>query len=109
MKKLLLTITFAALFAGLAQAQPAGDPRVADLVQAGKIRVGVHSIMYTNDPRTGELKGASTGRASAGVVSSRNSLTLISTQPRTLASAPSRAGRSRVSQPSTSAAPSTVP
>jgi polar amino acid transport system substrate-binding protein len=61
MKKLLLTITFAALFAGLAQAQPVGDPRVADLVQAGKIRVGVHSIMYTNDPRTGELKGASTG------------------------------------------------
>src|SRR5262249_56134365 len=60
MKKLLLTIAFAALFAGLAQAQPVGDPRVADLVQAGKIRVGVHSIMYTNDPRTGELKGAST-------------------------------------------------
>jgi len=60
-KKVLLTIAFAAPFAGLAQAQPVGDPRVADLVQAGKIRVGVHSIMYTNDPRTGELKGASTG------------------------------------------------
>jgi polar amino acid transport system substrate-binding protein len=61
MKKLLLTVTFATMMPSLAQAQPAGDPRVADLVQAGKIRVGVHSVMYTNDPRTGELKGASTG------------------------------------------------
>lgn len=56
MKKLLLTITFTAMLAGLAAAQ-----QVADLVQAGKIRVGVHSIMYTNDPRTGQLQAASTG------------------------------------------------
>src|SRR5216117_3073500 len=52
---------------------------------------------------------ASTGAAAAGAVSSRSSLTLISTQPRTLASAPSSADRSRVSQPSTSAASSAVP
>ena len=61
MKKLLLTITFTAMLASLAEAQQVPDPRVADLVQAGKIRVGMHSIMYTEDPRTGALKAASTG------------------------------------------------
>jgi polar amino acid transport system substrate-binding protein len=61
MKKLLLTITFAAMLPCLAEAQQVPDPRVADLVHAGKIRVGVHSIMYTKDSRTGELKAASTG------------------------------------------------
>jgi hypothetical protein len=35
-------------------------PRVADLVQAGKIRVGIHSF-YTKDSRTGELKAVSAG------------------------------------------------
>ena len=61
MKKLLLIVTFIAMLASLAEAQQVPDPRVADLVQAGKIRVGMHSVMYTMDPRTGELKGASTG------------------------------------------------
>src|SRR6478672_3887820 len=61
MIRLLLTITFIAMLASLAEAQQTPDPRVADLLQAGKIRVGVHSVMYTKDPRTGELKGASTG------------------------------------------------
>ncbi len=60
MKKLLL-ITFTAILASLAAAQQTSDPRVADLVQAGKIRVGMHSIMYTTDPRTRELKATSTG------------------------------------------------
>lgn len=61
MKKLLVTVLFTAMLSSLAEAQQVSDPRVADLVKAGKIRVGVHSIMYTNDPRTGELKAASTG------------------------------------------------
>lgn len=61
MKKLLLAVTFTATLASLATAQKAPDPRIADLVQAGKIRVGMHSVMYTTDPRTGELKAASTG------------------------------------------------
>src|SRR5437660_1673062 len=61
MKKLLLTVTFIAMLASLAEAQQTPDPRVADLVQAGKIRVGVHSVMYTKDSQSGELKAASVG------------------------------------------------
>src|SRR6266568_7056301 len=60
MKKLLLIITFTAILASLAEAQQTSDPRVADLVQAGKIRVGMHSF-YTKDSRTGELRAVSTG------------------------------------------------
>jgi polar amino acid transport system substrate-binding protein len=59
---------FAALFAGLlfavvpskvtvAQAQVAADPRVADLVKAGKIRVGLFVPQFTKDAATGELRG----------------------------------------------------
>jgi polar amino acid transport system substrate-binding protein len=33
------------------------DPRVADLVQIGKIRVGLFVTQYIKDPATGELKG----------------------------------------------------
>jgi polar amino acid transport system substrate-binding protein len=61
MKKLLLTFTVIALLASLAEAQQVSDSRVADLVQLGKIRVGVHSVMYTRDTQTGELKGTSVG------------------------------------------------
>jgi len=61
MKRLFLAVTFTAALVSLAAAQPAPDPRVADLVQTGKIRVGMHSVMYTTDSRTGELKAASTG------------------------------------------------
>jgi len=61
MKKLLLYLTFIAMLAGLAKAQQGSDPRVADLVQAGKIRVGMHSVMYKKDPQTGEPKGAGVG------------------------------------------------
>ena len=60
MKKLLLILTLAAIMASPAEAQQTTDPRVADLVQAGKIRVGIHSF-YTKDPRTGELKAVSAG------------------------------------------------
>jgi len=60
MKKLFLILAPIATLTSLAEAQ-VPDSRVADLVQAGKIRVGVHSVMYTNDPQTGEPKAASTG------------------------------------------------
>ena len=61
MKTLLLSLMFIATLAGRAEAQQAPDARVADLVRAGKIHVGVHSVMYTKDPHTGEPKGASVG------------------------------------------------
>src|SRR5262249_43073925 len=60
MKKLLLVFTLTAILAGLAEAQRTSDARVADIVQAGKIRVGIHSF-YTKDSRTGELRAVSSG------------------------------------------------
>lgn len=60
-KKLLLTVTCTAMLASLAEAQQVPDPRVADLAQAGKIRVGVNSVLYKKDPQTGELKAAGSG------------------------------------------------
>jgi polar amino acid transport system substrate-binding protein len=33
------------------------DPRIADLVAAGKVRVALYVPQYTTDPATGELKG----------------------------------------------------
>src|ERR1700722_13701195 len=37
------------------------DPRVADLVQAGKIRFALFLPQYTRDPETNELRGLGTG------------------------------------------------
>jgi len=37
------------------------DPRVADIVRAGKIRVGLHLPQFTKDPATGEIRGNGTG------------------------------------------------
>jgi polar amino acid transport system substrate-binding protein len=43
--------------AGAADAQQASDPRIADLVAAGKVRFGTFPPQYTKDAATGELKG----------------------------------------------------
>jgi polar amino acid transport system substrate-binding protein len=43
--------------AGAAAAQRASDPRVGDLVQTGKIRIGLFSTQFRKDPASGELKG----------------------------------------------------
>ena len=56
-----LFLVFAQFAGATAEAQQVSDPRVADLLRAGKIRVGVHSVMYTKDPQTGEVKAASVG------------------------------------------------
>jgi polar amino acid transport system substrate-binding protein len=40
-----------------ANAQQASDPRVADLVQAGKVRVGLFLPQFTKNPVTGEIRG----------------------------------------------------
>src|SRR5262247_939610 len=61
MRQLLFSLAFIAISTSLAEAQQVSDARIADLQQAGKIRVGVHSVMYKKDPRTGEPKGASVG------------------------------------------------
>jgi polar amino acid transport system substrate-binding protein len=50
----LLTLVASAVSAN---AQPTSDPRVADLVQAGKVRFGTFPPQYTKDAATGELKG----------------------------------------------------
>jgi polar amino acid transport system substrate-binding protein len=41
----------------IADAQRASDPRVADLMRAGKVRIALFPPQYTKDPATGELKG----------------------------------------------------
>jgi len=58
----LVLIAFA-LFAvsGIAEAQPAGDARAADLVQSGKLRTALFLPQYTKDPVTGEIRGHDTG------------------------------------------------
>ena len=43
--------------APIANAQQVSDPRLADLVQASKIRVGLFLPQYIKDPATGEIKG----------------------------------------------------
>ena len=45
----------AAVSAAHAQQNP--DPRIADIVKAGKLRVGLHSLQFVKDTATGELKG----------------------------------------------------
>src|SRR6478752_2474585 len=39
----------------------APDRRIADIVQAGKIRVGLHLPQFVKDPATGEIHGSGTG------------------------------------------------
>src|SRR5215475_15065753 len=56
-----LLLALAQFVGVIAEAQQVSDARVADLVQAGKIRVGVHSVMYTKDPQTGEAKATGVG------------------------------------------------
>jgi polar amino acid transport system substrate-binding protein len=60
MKKQLLIACLIIMSTSLVGAQQPHDPRVADLVQAGKIRVGIHSF-YRKDTATGELKAVSSG------------------------------------------------
>ncbi len=40
---------------------PQGDPRVADLVAAGAIGIGLFLPQYSRDPASGEVKGIGTG------------------------------------------------
>jgi len=60
MKTLLLITALALAPISPAAAEQAADSRVADLVQAGRIRVGIHSF-YTKHSETGEVKAVSSG------------------------------------------------
>jgi polar amino acid transport system substrate-binding protein len=61
MRKLLLAVAFTATLASFAEAQQVPDPRVADLVHAGKIRFALFLPGYNKDAATGELRGVGTG------------------------------------------------
>jgi polar amino acid transport system substrate-binding protein len=54
-----ISLVVSALLAatGTAGAQRASDPRIADLVQSGKVRVGLFLPQYTKNASTGELRG----------------------------------------------------
>jgi polar amino acid transport system substrate-binding protein len=56
-------VIIAAILAALAASgtPSLGDPRVADLVQAGKIRVALFPPQYVQDPATGELRPFAAG------------------------------------------------
>src|SRR5215470_14092811 len=59
----LLTVTALVLATASANAQqPSLDRRVGDIVQAGKIRVGLHLPQFVKDPTTGEIQGQGTGK-----------------------------------------------
>ncbi len=51
--------------AASADAQQSSDPRVEDLVRAGRVRVALFPPMYTKDPATGELGGVAMDLARA--------------------------------------------
>lgn len=49
------------LDANVANAQQLPDPRIADLVRAGKVRAALFLPQYTTDPISGQLRGAAGG------------------------------------------------
>jgi polar amino acid transport system substrate-binding protein len=52
-----LFLAFAQLASSIAEGQQVSDPRVADLVRAGKVRVALYLPQYSKDPATGQLRG----------------------------------------------------
>ena len=66
--RLTLSLIFLGLNIATANAQQKPDARVTDLIQAGKVRVGLFPPQYIKDPKTGELKSVwvEVARAFAG-------------------------------------------
>jgi polar amino acid transport system substrate-binding protein len=63
-----LLVAYFQFAGGAAVAQPVPDPRIADIVQAGKLRVGIglaNLVSGVKDPATGELRGVSVDLARA--------------------------------------------
>jgi polar amino acid transport system substrate-binding protein len=50
-------LAWALVVGTIAEAQQVSDPRVADLVRTGKVRVALYLPQYAKDPATGELRG----------------------------------------------------
>ena len=63
---LLTTLALLAIVASASAQQASLDRRVGDIVQAGKIRVGLHLPQFVKDPATGEIQGQGTEHARAG-------------------------------------------
>ena len=60
MRKVLIAMAFNVALGSIAGAQQVPDPRIADLVQSGRIRLALFLPGYTKSP-TGELRGIGTG------------------------------------------------
>src|SRR5262249_6103376 len=63
-----LLIAFFQFAPRIAEAEQVTDPRIADIVQAGKLRVGIgleNLVSGVKDPATGELRGVAGGIAPA--------------------------------------------
>jgi polar amino acid transport system substrate-binding protein len=60
-RALFALLAFSASVAGASAQQPSQDPRVADIVRAGKLRIGLHLPQFVKDPATGEIHGHGTG------------------------------------------------
>jgi polar amino acid transport system substrate-binding protein len=61
MRKLLLAVALTAALASIAEAQKVHDARVADLVQAGTVRLALFLPQYTKNSVTGEVLGNGPG------------------------------------------------
>jgi polar amino acid transport system substrate-binding protein len=61
MAALLAPMALAPAMLAPAAADAQHDARVADIVRAGKIRVGLHLPQFVKDPATGEIRGNGTG------------------------------------------------
>ncbi len=55
--RLLVAVVVVVLETIIGEAQRTSDPRVADLVRAGNLRLALFLPQYTNDPTTGEIRG----------------------------------------------------
>jgi polar amino acid transport system substrate-binding protein len=61
-KSVRVLLTAAALLVSVAAAQAQqADPRIADIVRAGKVRIGLHLPQFIQDKKTGEIRGNGTG------------------------------------------------
>lgn len=68
MRKMLMVVAFTATLTSIAEAQPVADPRVADLVQAGKVRLALFLPGYSKDAATGAVRGVGTGAVAVELV-----------------------------------------